>query len=211
MHCFQGATMVFIPKSFLPVVCLSDPAEEIDFSVLRDALRQHPSDFVFFEYGQKLYGLISTGDITRACTDGKRSVMINTICSRVKKEDYIPARKLFLKNPRIHALPVVDESGALLGSFSRFDDLLFLKYWNEWNIAGLSPATPDGTAELRLFSLSVRRRSAPANLKSGMKNSRPRAFAVRRFLRIRCLMHMDASSWFCSRMKISGGGRGQYF
>ena len=125
--------MVYIQKSFLPVVCLSEPIEEIGFPVLRDALRQHPSDFVYFEYGQKLYGLISMGDITRACANEKQSVTINTACSRVKKDDYILARKLFLNNVRLHALPVVDDSGALLGSFSRFDDLLFLKYWNGWD------------------------------------------------------------------------------
>ena len=125
--------MIYIEKKYLPVVELESPAAEAGFPVLEAALRLHLSDLVYFEAGQKLFGLVSLGDILRAGAAGEPSVRINTNFTGVKEDDWLRAREIFLERSGIHALPVTDEGGALQGAFSRFDDLLFLKYWDGWD------------------------------------------------------------------------------
>ena len=125
--------MIFISREYLPQVTLDEPAEEACFSLLDDALRLHAFDIVCFLYREKLFGLASMGDILRSCTEMRETVRINTRFISAGREDVIRAREIFTENPRIHAIPVTDENGALTGAFTRFDDLLFLRYWDGWD------------------------------------------------------------------------------
>ena len=125
--------MIYVEKENLPCISLSAPSEEIGFPALKEALQRHPSDLIYMEHKDQLYGLVSMGDIVRACAEGQKTVRINTSFRKAEKNEYLRAREIFFKNTRIHELPVTDEKGRLCGAFSRFDDLLFLKYWNGWD------------------------------------------------------------------------------
>ena len=125
--------MIFVLKEKLPVVVLREAQDTIGFEELKSALRQHLSEFIYFEYENRLFGLVSLGDISRTCAGGRTAVKINTSFTHVGKGDYIRAREMFLNNSRIHALPATTEDGEFLGAFSSYDDLLYLKYWDSWD------------------------------------------------------------------------------
>ena len=108
--------MIFVLKEKLPVVVLREAQDTIGFEELKSALRQHLSEFIYFEYEDRLFGLVSLGDISRTCADGRTAVKINTSFTHVGKDDYFRAREMFLNNSRIHARPATTEDGEFLGS-----------------------------------------------------------------------------------------------
>ncbi len=124
--------MVFIEKCQLPVLKLTEEQEEISFDAIGQCLEQRFSDIVYIEYQGLLYGMVTLGDLMRAERVGGQSVRINRNFTSVTREEYIRARELFRNHPSIHDIPVLDENHAVIGAFSRFDDLLFLKYWDGW-------------------------------------------------------------------------------
>lgn len=81
-----------------------------------------PSNMVYCLKAGKLYGIISMGDVHRAKKENKSSVAINTSFTFLHGYEYIKARKIFLENGRINALPIVDEEYKLIGDYSRWDD-----------------------------------------------------------------------------------------
>ena len=93
--------------------------EYLSFEILDDLLTSHPSSTVYVTSDGILYGLISMGDIYKAYKNGKRYVLIKKNFSRICKSEYRKARRL-LNN--INALPVVDESGKLIGGYTRWND-----------------------------------------------------------------------------------------
>jgi citrate lyase synthetase len=64
------------------------------------------------------------GDIGRAADEGRDFVKINKNFTKLSGREYMRARKLFLENAKINALPVVDEENRLLGDYTRWDDHL---------------------------------------------------------------------------------------
>ena len=66
--------MIFVLKEKLPVVVLREAQDTIGFEELKSALRQHLSEFIYFEYENRLFGLVSLGDISRTCAGGRTDV-----------------------------------------------------------------------------------------------------------------------------------------
>ena len=104
--------------------------KELSFDALRGA--EKLADIVYLEVNGKLYGIVTLGDLLRARTGGLDRVAVNTRFACVRRDEYIRAREVFREKSGIHQLPVVDGDGRLEGAFSRYDDLLFLKYWDNW-------------------------------------------------------------------------------
>jgi hypothetical protein len=63
------------------------------------------------------------GDIARAAENEQTSVAINTRFTKLHGYEYMRARKLFLENEKINALPIVDADDRLLGDYTRWDDV----------------------------------------------------------------------------------------
>jgi hypothetical protein len=64
------------------------------------------------------------GDIGRAANEGRDFVKVNKKFTKLSGREYMRARRLFLENDKINALPVVDEENRLLGDYTRWDDHL---------------------------------------------------------------------------------------
>lgn len=68
------------------------------------------------------------GDIARASVSGADCVIVNKHFTCIFYDGYMKARNLFCERNNINALPVADKNNVLLGDYSRWDDLLILKY-----------------------------------------------------------------------------------
>ena len=87
-----------------------------------------PSNMVYCERGGVLFGIISTGDIWRACRKQQTEVAINREFMSLRYGEYMKAKTIFEENESINALPVVTNGNILIGDYTRWDDLLILEY-----------------------------------------------------------------------------------
>ena len=124
--------MIFIGKDDLALIQLTEETERLSFRDIEGALPDHFCDAVYAIYQNRLYGMVTYGDALRAHHAGEQDVSLNRRFRSVKPSDYIEAREIFRDHYRIHHLPVIDSDGIFLGVFSRFDDLLYLKYCSSW-------------------------------------------------------------------------------
>lgn len=104
---------------------IEQDGNSVAFDKLAKIVLDNPSDIVYFVKAGKLQGLISMSDIRRAKERERSCVDINTSFSFLHGFEYMKARKIFLENDRINALPIVDEDCKLLGDYSRWDEDLF--------------------------------------------------------------------------------------
>lgn len=114
--------MIFSKKEHLSILCIDNNTEEVDFDTLANLLMEKPANMVYCEKAGKLYGIISMGDIHRAWEEKKTTVKINTEFTYLQDFEYMRARKIFLENEKINALPIVDKNHKLVGDYSRWDD-----------------------------------------------------------------------------------------
>lgn len=114
--------MIFSKKKYLSVLHINNNVKEITFDILADILLEKPTNMIYCEKAGKLYGLISIGDVHRAKEEKKRAVGINTSFTYLQGYEYMKARKIFLENKKINALPIVNEKHELIGDYSRWDD-----------------------------------------------------------------------------------------
>lgn len=117
--------MIFNKREYLSVLQITDDAKEVSFDVLKELLYEQPSNIIYCEKNNKLYGIISMGDIHRAKAEERRCVEINTVFTYLQGFEYMKARKIFLEKEKINALPIVDDKHRLIGEYSRWDDAFF--------------------------------------------------------------------------------------
>lgn len=122
-----GMAMTYTEKNNLTVIELRADEESISISEIRRTLFEHPSNMIYCETDGKLSGLISTGDIYRALENGKGEVAVNKNFSYLYCGEYMKARTIFLQKPSINALPVILEDRTLIGEYTRWDDIQWLK------------------------------------------------------------------------------------
>lgn len=122
--------MIYKKYDKLIIINLIDEAGSISFDELSKVLEERPANVIYCELAGKLYGIISTGDIAFAGYEGKKAVSINRKFTSVKLNEYMKVRQIFEEKKKINAVPVIDESGRLLGDYTRWDDLLVLEYLN---------------------------------------------------------------------------------
>ncbi len=124
--------MDYYERSQLPVLSFEEETAELDRGVIREALCEKPCNIVLVEVKNRLFGIVSWGDILRANKAGKDKVPINRSFTFLKGKQFMRARGIFREKERIREIPVIDEDGFLLGMCSRSDDLLYLEYRNLW-------------------------------------------------------------------------------
>ena len=97
----------------------------IDIDRLQEALCHSTSEIIYCIKKEQLCGIISVGDIFRGY--GCKSIEINTKFTKLSSWNAIKAKKLFADFKNIHKIPIVDMDGRLLGDYSRWDDMRFLR------------------------------------------------------------------------------------
>ncbi len=120
--------MIFKDREQLCIIEVKlEDNNKVTFEKLAKILIDNPSNMVYCVNDGKLYGIISMGDVHRAKEKNNSSVDINTSFTFLHRYEYMSARKIFLENDKINALPIVDEKYKLLGDYSRWNDD-FLNY-----------------------------------------------------------------------------------
>lgn len=114
--------MIYTKREKLSIIVLEEETDSISVRMLSEKMAERPSNIIYCERNHKLYGIISMGDIARACRKNSRCVAVNRNYSFVLKEEYAKARKIFREKVTINAFPVVDNAHALIGEYSRWDD-----------------------------------------------------------------------------------------
>lgn len=104
----------------LTVISVNANATFISVDEILAVLKDKPSDTVYVTIGQRLYGIVTGGDLKRCKKIG--NVTINRSFTSLSDWNYMEARKVFKNKLMIHKIPVVDEKGYLVGDFSRWDE-----------------------------------------------------------------------------------------
>lgn len=115
--------MIYTKREKLSVIVLEEETDSISVRMLSRIIAERPSNVIYCELNHKLYGIISMGDIARACRKNSSCVAVNKNYSFVSKEEYAKARKIFREQANRNAFPVVDNAHKLVGEYSRWDDL----------------------------------------------------------------------------------------
>lgn len=119
--------MTYTEKKYLTAIEMKADEESISIEELKQLLIEFPSNIIYCEVKGKLFGIISTGDILRAYKSGMSSVTINKRFSYLHVGEYMRARTIFREKQSINALPVVSEDNTLIGDYTRWDDIQWLK------------------------------------------------------------------------------------
>lgn len=123
----------------LTILKTSSCKEDIAFDVLAKAISAKPSNVLYCECCGVCYGIISSGDIARACDMNMDTVPVNKNFIHIFPAEVMKAREILGEKKNINALPVVDENNVLLGDIIRWDDLKTIRYiYKAGNIQWLS-------------------------------------------------------------------------
>lgn len=136
--------MLYTERDQLTVIELESGEEEVSIEKLRKVLAEQPSNMIYCETQGKLVGIISTGDILRTRELGLNTVKVNRKFTSLYIGEYMKAKSIFKEKQSINALPVVTMDNVLTGDYTRWDELLTLRY--ELNTGGVhfSPVLKDG-------------------------------------------------------------------
>lgn len=119
--------MQYTDRAQLTIVQADENAESIFMEECKRILLELPSNTIYFERQGKLFGIISTGDIIRACREKSDCVKINKSFSYVRIGESMKARFTFKEKRNINALPILSDDGVLIGDYTRWDDSLWLE------------------------------------------------------------------------------------
>lgn len=144
--------MKYTTREYLAVIQVEKNADSIFIENVRHILMKSPSNIIYCEHEGRLVGIISTGDIIRAHRQKADNIKINKKYSYVYFGECMKARSIIKEKRNINALPVIVEEGTLVGDYTRWDDVLWMKCvlnsgggyknekWNNWKIALVSPS-----------------------------------------------------------------------
>ena len=127
--------MDFYVRDQLPILSFDVAPDVIDKETIRRLLCEKPCNLVFVEVCEKLYGIVSRGDVSRAKRAGRDTIPINRSYSFIVGKQFMTAREIFREKKTIQEIPVIDREGRLIGMCSSTDDLLYLdylEYSNPW-------------------------------------------------------------------------------
>ncbi len=120
--------MLYTQKEMLTILKLKDEEESIDIGSIRTVILQRPSNMIYCETNGKLTGVISMGDLLRACRKNQNQVIVNKQFTSIQYGKFIEAKNIFGSAKNINALPIITEKNTLVGDYTRWDDLLVLEY-----------------------------------------------------------------------------------
>ena len=124
--------MDYYNRSQLPILSFETEPDFLEREAVRRVLCEKPCNLVFVEVREKLYGIISRGDISRAKKAKDGRIPVNCDYTSIVGKQFMKARELFREKEMIQEIPVIDGEGFLMGMCSRTDDLLYLEYCNPW-------------------------------------------------------------------------------
>ena len=99
--------MVYTDRELLNV--FENDGDSISMNQLKCILQIKKTNIIYFEKNGRLMGLVSSGDIQRACTNHLDFVRLNRVFVHVNSvTGFIEAKKLFSKKANILNIPVLE-------------------------------------------------------------------------------------------------------
>ncbi len=118
--------MVYKSYKQLTIIKLDCAIDKIHYEDLVKVVIDSPSNVIYFELNERLYGIVSMGDVQRAKVkygnDGY--VPINTCFTCVLQNEYVKAKEILQNRKKINAIPVINQEGRLKGCYSRWNDFV---------------------------------------------------------------------------------------
>lgn len=118
--------MVYKSYKQLTIIELDCAIDKIHYEDLVKVVIDSPSNVIYFELNERLYGIVSMGDVQRAKVkygnDGY--VPINTCFTCVLQNEYVKAKEILQNRKKINAIPVINQEGRLKGCYSRWNDFV---------------------------------------------------------------------------------------
>lgn len=112
--------------SQLAVYRIKNETEALSLSCLQNLYMEKTSEIVYIIKENRLYGIVSMGDILHH-RDSEGGVKINKTFTSLTGFNLIKAREIFKARTNIHKIPVINEKGELIGDYSRWDDMLYIE------------------------------------------------------------------------------------
>lgn len=136
--------MLYTERAQLTVMELESGEENIAVEKLKKILVERPSNVIYCEAHGKLFGIISTGDILRARERCLDTVKVNRKFTSLYKGEYMKAKDIFREKQGINALPIVTRDNVLIGDYTRWDELLAVRYELDIDGRSISPVLREG-------------------------------------------------------------------
>lgn len=111
----------------LAVYPIATDAEYVPLASLQRLYMEKTSEIVYITKEEKLYGIICMGEALQTKRNVCGGVKINRKFTVLNGYNLIKAREIFKDKWSIHKIPVVNGQGKLLGDYSRWDDMLYIK------------------------------------------------------------------------------------
>lgn len=119
-----GGIMVKRDISELAIYHIYEEVTALPIDCLVDLYVKKTSEIIYIVKDKTLYGIICLKEAVHRAKNGE--VQINKAFTALKGYNIIKAHEVF-QGKNIHKIPVVNEKGELLGDYSRWDDLLYVK------------------------------------------------------------------------------------
>lgn len=113
----------------LAVYSIEQEEECLPYNNLSKLYLEKTSEIIYIARKGKLYGIVCMREALH-CKNG--SVQINKSFTALDGYDVTKAHEIFQRRGSVHKIPVVNEDGALLGDYSRWDDILYIRRKHEY-------------------------------------------------------------------------------
>lgn len=110
----------------LAIYSTQDEMDYIFINQLQELYLNKTSEIVYITNKGKLYGIVCIGEALTA-NKHKGRVCINKVYTFLRECNVVKAHEVFQIKSKIHKIPIVNEKGELIGDYSRWDDLLYIK------------------------------------------------------------------------------------
>lgn len=110
----------------LAVYHIDEERDILPFECIYNLYLEKTSEIVYIVKDHKLYGIVCMGEILYGHKQNS-SVKINKNFTKLRGFNVIDAHEIFQSRRSINKIPVVDEQEKLIGDYSRWDDMLYIK------------------------------------------------------------------------------------
>lgn len=123
--------MIRLKRPYLTIIKTETEQDSVSWDEFLDALLEKPSNIIYFETDERLYGIASFGDVSKAKEQALAALPINKNFTSLGPDGNMTAREYFREDKILSEIPII-EDGKLTGEFDRFDSLLLLERMRDW-------------------------------------------------------------------------------
>lgn len=108
----------------LAIYEIDEDKDTLSLDCLYNLFIEKTSDIIYILKDKKLYGIICMTDIIDGA--GDEVITINKSFTFLEGDNVVEAHEIF-RSKNIHKIPIINVQGELIGDYSRWDDMLYIK------------------------------------------------------------------------------------